>query len=206
MSKLGVFSEATPLLLRLAIESDLPVLARIHKLAYSRKHFTALLSHETLARYYASFLGEGSEILLAIMMDESGAEIPLGSAVYGRGIPERIKRFKREASKDILITSLHHPFLAIGKFAGAFWAKLIAGPVPPPPDFLLLSIAVREKNCGIGGRLLKEVLAGARKINVKNVGLYVNVENMLAINAYFSAGFRLRQYNNKQFYMEITLE
>jgi ribosomal protein S18 acetylase RimI-like enzyme len=206
MSESGVILGASPMFLRLATVSDLPALARIHKQTYSRKHFTALLSNETLEKYYAFFLAERSEILLAVRRESSGAEMPLGFAVYGRGIPERIKRFKHEASKDILMTSLRHPVLAIQKVAGVLRSKLSGRKVYAPADFLLLSIAVSQKSCGIGGMLLKAMLAAAQEINTKTMGLYVNVDNLGAINAYYAAGFRMRNYSNRQYYMEVSLK
>lgn len=200
------FSNTPPLVLRLATSSDLAVLASIHKQAYSRSHFTSLLPNQTLARYYAYFLDDGSEVLLAVKRDVSGAETALGFAVYGQGIPERIAQFKREASTDILMTSLRHPLQAFLKLMGALSSRFRAGATHKPADFLLLSIAVSHKGSGIGGRLLQAMLTSAQKGHSKTVGLYVNVDNLNAINAYFAAGFVLRYYVSGQFYMEATCE
>jgi ribosomal protein S18 acetylase RimI-like enzyme len=198
--------DAPSLHLRLATAADLPDLARIHKEAYSRNHFTALLPNATLERYYGYFLGDGSEVLLAVQQAGDGAEAALGFAVYGQGIPERIALFKREASQDILMTSIRHPFSAFRKLTAALCSRLTAGAAHNPTDFLLLSIAVSHKGGGIGGRLLRAMLAGALKANVKTVGLYVNADNLNAINAYFAAGFALRDYRSGQFYMEANCE
>ncbi len=192
--------------LRLATESDLAVLALIHKQAYSQNHFTALLSNETLARYYAYFLGDGSEVLLAIKKDSSGAETVLGFAVYGQGIPERIGRFKRDSLKEIFFSALRHPLKAIYKFTVTLKSRLIGVSTYKPANFLLLSIAVSDKGAGIGGRLLSAMLASAKKDNLKIVGLYVNVNNLNAINAYFAKGFTIQHYLNGQFYMEAFIE
>lgn len=192
--------------LRLATESDLTVLALIHKQAYSQNHFTALLSNETLTRYYAYFLGDGSEVLLAIKKDSSGAETVLGFAVYGQGIPERIGRFKRDALNEILFSALRHPLKAIYKFIMTLRAKFNEGSIYKPANFLLLSIAVTIKGSGVGGLLLDAMLDSAQKDSLKVVGLYVNVDNMNAINAYFARGFTIRYYLNGQFYMEALLE
>lgn len=199
--------DAQSLHLRLATAADLPVLARIHKQAYSRKHFTALLPNETLERYYSYFLSDVSEVLLAVVHpDADGDETALGFVVYGQGIPERIARFKREASRDILMTSLRHPLQAFRKLTLSLWSRLGAGPVYKPADFLLLSIAVSHKGGGIGGRLLRAMLVDAHRADIKTVGLYVNADNLNAINAYFAAGFALRDYLSGQFYMEANLE
>lgn len=200
------FSNTPPLVLRLATASDLAVLASIHKQAYSRSHFTSLLPNQTLERYYAYFLDGGSEVLLAVKIDDSGLEAPLGFAVYGQGIPERIAQFKRAALREILMTSLRHPLQAFRKVSGAMWSRLSAGLVYAPSNFLLLSIAVSHKGSGIGGRLLQAMLSSAQKSRTKTVGLYVNADNLNAINAYFAAGFVMRHYVSGQFYMEATCE
>lgn len=202
MSEVLTGLDAQSLHLRLATATDLPVLARIHKQAYSRKHFTALLPNATLERYYGYFLSNGSEVLLAVKQDDGGDETAVGFAVYGQGIPERIARFKREASKDILMTSLRHPLQAFLKLTVALWSSLSTESGYTPADFLLLSIAVSQKGGGIGGRLLRAMLERAQKNHAPKVGLYVNADNLTAINAYFAAGFVLRHYLSGQFYME----
>ena len=202
VSKLLTVPEAQSVHLRLATAADLPLLASIHKQAYSRMHFTALLRNETLERYYGYFLSDGSEVLLAVKQDADGEETALGFAVHGRGIPERIALFKREASRDILMTSLRYPLQAFRKLTFALWSRLIAGAACKPTDFLLLSIAVRHKGGGVGGCLLRAMLEGAQKDLAQKVGLYVNADNLNAINAYFAAGFVLRHYLYGQFYME----
>lgn len=191
------------MILRLATAADLPTLASIHKQAYSRNHFTALLPNETLERFYGFFLRHGIEVLLATHQDAEGNETTLGFAVYGQGIPEQISLFKRAASRDILITSLRHPLHAVRKLTEMFGAKLDAGVSIQPADFLLLSIAVIHKRGGIGGRLLRAMLVDAHRAGVRTVGLYVNADNLAAINAYFAAGFVLRHYLSRQFYMEV---
>ena len=206
MSEVLTGLDAQSVHLRFAKAADLPILASIHKQAYSRNHFTALLPCETLERYYGCFLTDDSEVLLAVKQDADGYETALGFAVYGQGIPERIARFKREASWDILMTSLRHPFLAFRKLTVALWTRLGPGAMCKPTDFLLLSIAVSHKGGGTGGCLLRAMLAGAHKADVKTVGLYVNADNLNAINAYFASGFALRDYLSGQFYMEAYLE
>lgn len=206
MTEGGDGSEVQALFLRLANFSDLPVLVRIHKQAYSRSHFTALLTDETLARYYSYFLSDDTEILLALNNGISDSEKAVGFAVYGRGIPDRIAQFKKEARGDILLTSLRHPFQALRKLTVAIRCKLSAGVDYKPADFLLLSIAVIQKRGGIGGYLLRTMLKEAQKNHAKTVGLYVNADNLIAINAYFAAGFVLRHYQNGQFYMEFSNE
>jgi ribosomal protein S18 acetylase RimI-like enzyme len=187
--------------LRLATLADLPVLAQIHKVAYSRSHFTALLPDQTLVSYYGHFLSDGAEITLAVHGDEV-----LGFAVYGTQLPERITAFKKKATRDIWMTSIRNPFIASLKLLRVVLAKLTAKPLLAPADFLLLSIAVAKPGCGVGGHLLRHLCFAAQQRNESAVGLYVNANNINAINTYFAAGFVMRQHQSAQFYMEKYLE
>lgn len=187
--------------LRLATQADLPVLAHIHKVAYSRSHFTALLPDKTLVSYYGHFLSDGAEITLAVHGDEV-----LGFAVYGTQLPVRIAVFKKAAVRDILMTSICNPVIATRKLLNAVLARLTAKQVFAPADFLLLSIAVAKPGRGVGGKLLRHLPLAAQQRGESVVGLYVNADNTNAINAYFSVGFVMRQHHSGQFYMEKHLE
>lgn len=187
--------------LRLATQTDLPVLARIHKAAYSRSHFTALLPDQTLVSYYGHFLTDGAEITVAV----HGEEV-LGFAVYGTQLPARIATFKKKVVRDILMTSVRNPVIASLKLVRAMLARLAAKPMLAPADFLLLSIAVAKPGHGVGGHLLRHLCLAAQQRHERAVGLYVNADNINAINAYFATGFVMRQHLSGQFYMEKQLE
>ena len=197
---------------RRATTDDLPTIARIHKIAYSRSHFTTLLPDDVLVRYYGYFLDGGSEICLALdgaenseLENRAVGEVH-GFAVFGEGIPERITRFKRECFWDIFFTSLRHPWSAARKALFVAFARLAKRPAYPPAAFLLLSIAVAVPRHGIGSRLLSAVLEAAQQRGLKTVGLYVNADNVSAINAYLAAGFRVIDFQGGQYYMEWALE
>jgi ribosomal protein S18 acetylase RimI-like enzyme len=187
--------------LRLATQTDLPILACIHKVAYTRSHFTALLPDQTLVFYYSHFLTDGAEITLAVHGDEV-----LGFAVYGTQLPTRIAKFKKTAAPDILMTSIRNPVIAARKLLSAVLAGLAAKPALVPAEFLLLSIAVAKPGRGVGGHLLSHLTLAAQQRHEPTVGLYVNADNTNAINAYFASGFVIRRHQNGQFYMEKHLE
>jgi len=198
--------------MRNATPSDLATLANIHRIAYSSSHFTALLGEATLARYYSYFLQEPCEIRLACTGEDgrdrqrSGVEVVEGFAVFGEGIPDRIAQFKQECFARILLTAARHPFRAVTKAVVAAYSKLDSQPEYPPADFLLLSIAVVAPGRGTGGRLLRSTLEAARARGARSVGLYVNAGNVSAINAYFSAGFVIKNFRAGQFYMESVID
>lgn len=196
---------------RRATVDDLPILAHIHKTAYSRSHFTALLPDKVLMRYYSYFLGDGSEICLALdgAAHCDGACVAVesvqGYAVFGVGIPEKIARFQRECRRDIIFSSLLHPWSAARKILNAALSRLKRQKVYAPSEFLLLSIAVATPRRGVGRSLLNAMLGIAQQERRKVAGLYVNADNVSAINAYFSAGFVIAHFQGGQFYMERTI-
>jgi ribosomal protein S18 acetylase RimI-like enzyme len=187
---------------RIATAADLPMIAAIHKAAYSRSHFTSLLPLSTLERYYAAFLDEGTQISLALDGDAAPDEAALGFSVYGTGIPEKIAAFKKACARDILLTSLRHPWTAGWKAFDAVKGRIGRHVAVPPADFLLLSIAVARPTGGIGSVMLRDLIAAARERGHATLGLYVNDDNIRAINAYYRAGFRMRDFHNGQYYME----
>lgn len=198
--------------IRRATANDLPILVRIHKIAYSRGHFTALLPDDVLARYYGYFLDGGCEIYLALdgadYCDDSSPSLTKvqGFAVFGEGIPGRIAQFKQECFRGILLASLYHPWIAGRKAINAALLRLRRRPVYTPAEFLLLSIAVAVPRRGVGRHLLGALLNAARYRGCKTVGLYVNAENINAINAYFAAGFIIVGFHGGQLYMEQALD
>lgn len=199
-------------LTRRARSGDLATLARIHRIAYSSNHFTALLGDSALARYYSYFLQEPCEIRLACSGSEDrdrqccGPEHVEGFAVFGEGIPDRIARFKQECFSEILITAARHPVRAARKSLRSAYSRLTRQAEYPPADFLLLSIAVVVPRRGTGGRLLRSTLEAARSRGAGSVGLYVNADNISAINAYFAAGFVIKDFRVGQYYMERVID
>ena len=201
MQDAKTYSSIVGVRLRLAVPSDLPYLAHIHKCAYSRLHFTALLPEKTLAAYYGHFLDGTSEICLAT----SGTEI-LGFAVYGTDINKRILAFKKMAAADIFFTSLLNPLTAIKKLINFLSSVFFKNNKHTPTAFLLLSIAVHRPGRGVGRCLLQHLSEEARRRGEKVVGLYVNAYNISAINTYFAESFRVIWYERGQFYMEKYFE
>lgn len=189
---------------RLATQADLPALAAIHRRAYSANHFTSRLKPETLERYYSYFLEGGAETV--VMQNTDSGKNVLGFAVYGTDLPARIARFKRDCFVDIAVASMKNPGIASKKVVGSLLSMLAAKePEENAANFLLLSIAVAVSRRGIGRRLLTHLSEAAVDRGFGTVGLYVNVDNVHAINTYCGSGFRIRQLRNQQYYMEKSL-
>jgi len=189
--------------LRPASEADLGTIAAIHRAAYSRRHFTSRLTPATLIDYYRLFLSGGPTTLLLIeRAPDGGHEEVLGFAVCGSEIAARIALFKRTHIGPILRASAANPVAAGSKGIKRLVTRALHGPAGPAADYLLLSIAVARPGTGAGGMLLDAVLDHAAADGADRIGLYVNVDNLAAINAYTSRRFTLRELYGQQYYME----
>ena len=186
---------------REATDADLSDVVRVHKSAYSASHFTTLLPDDVLADYYRRFISDGSSITVAVSRESGRIE---GFAVYGEHIPRKIAQFKRAHTLDLLSTGLRHPVTAVRKVLarlGSGRSAAVRGQAAPA-EFLLLSIAVSMPRRGTGLRLLELVKSAACEADHDLLGLYVNTDNIAAINAYFRSGFTLRSATRTQYYME----
>lgn len=197
---------------RTAVADDLPAIARIHKLAYSRNHFTALLPENVLTQYYSYFLSQGTEILLAISRDngsvvqDDNLNGAIGFAVFGTDIPAKIAIFKARQRTDIIKAAILNPLLSTRKLIDAIISRLQINQGSQETDYLLLSIATYQKGSGVGRNLLRRMIQTARQNNHQKVGLFVNYDNTSAINAYYAEGFVIRSRSNKQYYMEKIID
>lgn len=189
-------------LLRPAERADLPAIAAVHLQAYSKSHFTSRLPLATLVRYYSLFLTGGSEtIVLEEPTVDGGSEI-IGFAVFGNDIEAKIACFKRENAPAIVMASALHPLVAARKVMHARWTRLTQPRPMASAPHLLLSIAVTRQGVGAGGRLLDALLDRTKNSGADRIGLYVNVDNVGALNSYASRGFTVRELYGGQYYME----
>lgn len=193
-------------LLRDATATDVAAIARLHRRAYSRDHFLALLPEAALADYYRRFLGQGSRIVLAMgCAGSGGVEELLGFAVFGRNIGSRIAEWKRDCRRVILWAALLHPLMALQKLLISFEGVLRTEPRFEEAPVALLSIAVRSGGQGIGSALLEDMLLRTGAAGEDRIGLYVRHRNVRALNAYLRVGFRIVTSTKDQYYMERRL-
>lgn len=181
-------------------------MARLHRRAYSRDHFLALLPEAALADYYRRFLGQGSRIVLAMgAAGSGGVEELLGFAVFGRNIGSRIAEWKRARRGVILWTALLNPLTALQKLLASAGGVLRAEPQLAEAPVALLSIAVRSGGQGVGRALLEDMLLRSAAAGEDRIGLYVRHRNVRALNAYLRVGFRIVASKRDQYYMERSL-
>jgi ribosomal protein S18 acetylase RimI-like enzyme len=190
---------------RAATADDLEAMARLHRTAYSRDHFLALLPEAVLADYYSRFLDVESRVAVRSGgSDGSQTAELLGFAVFGRDIESRIAAFKRDRRRSIAAVALRHPLLAARKALVAKNQRREASSHTPAAA-LLLSIAVRDKGRGVGELLLQDMLDRCAAAGEDRIGLYVRRRNLRAINAYLRAGFAIVTSITDQYYMERML-
>lgn len=183
----------------LAKKEDLKEIAKVHKIAYSKLHFTALFPENLLEKYYGFFLDNEASILL---LKNSEGNIA-GFVVSGINLAKKIKQFKSEKKYYIFLTALLHPVSTIRKLINSLYYILFEKAIPfDETDFLILSIAVVKKQEGTGNILLAEVSKLSKKKKYNKIGLYVRTGNIQAINAYLKDKYRIKGYCAGQFYME----
>ena len=175
--------------LRSAVESDLESIAKIHLIAYSKSHFTSLLPAAVLISYYGIFLRGGVEIVVATKVSNPNDIVGFAS-------------FKRLHRRDIVRASLAHPLTSILKLLNLLAKRRSPNADHLPCGFLLLSIASSLPRAGIGGMLLDALSARASEQHEDTVGLYVNSDNIGAMNAYIKDGFRFVCLIHNQYYLE----
>lgn len=189
--------------LRPAIEADLESIAKVHLAAYSKSHFTSLLPANVLISYYGIFLRGGVEVIVAT--EASNPDDIVGFAVFGRNVPQLIAKFKQRHRSDILRTSIAHPVTAVRKAINLFAKRRSPSADHLPCNLLLLSIASNLPRAGVGGILLETLSEKASAQREAKVGLYVNADNVGAMNAYVKDGFRFICLIHDQYYMEKAL-
>ena len=178
-------------------------IAKVHLAAYSKNHFTSLLPAKVLISYYDIFRRGGVEIIVAAKA--SNPDEIVGFAVFGPNIPQLIATFKRLHRADILRTSIAHPVTSLRKVLNLIAKRRSPSADHVPCDFLLLSIASSLPRAGVGGILLDTLSVRASEQSEHRVGLYVNADNVGAMNAYVKDGFRFNCLIHDQYYMEKAL-
>lgn len=185
--------------IRLANKNDLSSLALIHKESYSKIHFTSYFSIELIKDYYLSFIeNKNSKIFLAIKNEEI-----FGFIVCGKEIEENLKLFKANKRFSILKTIFLNPLASIKKINIDLFNRCFDVKVPfEETSFLILSIVSTNKEKGLGSYLLEYVKNHAIENKIFNIGLYVRISNITAINAYLKNSFKILGYASGQYYME----
>ena len=182
-----------------ATKNDLKNIAKVHKKVYSKSHFTSLFSLELLEIFYSYFLDDGSSILLAL---DNKKNIQ-GFIVSGIKIPDKISKFKSEERFNVWLTAILHPITASKKMITQVYNKLFIRHTKfDETDYLILSIAVSVQRKGIGGLLLNESTLLSQEQGYKNLGLYVRVGNVSALNLYLKDNYKIIAYTSSQYYME----
>jgi ribosomal protein S18 acetylase RimI-like enzyme len=115
----------------------------------------------------------------------------------------KIEKFQSANRLKIWRTALRYLFITINKIINRLYHKFFGKNVAyKETDFLILSIAVIAQREGMGSLLLKEAMLLSKKLGFANIGLYVRVENIHALNSYLKNDYVIRGYIAGQYYME----
>ena len=183
-----------------ANKHELDQIAHVHKNSYGKNHFTSLLPLKLLADYYGLFICKESKIL--ILKEENKIS---GFIVFGRNIPEKINHFKKNNKASIFFSALRNPLSSL---------KILFRKVKnykkdnfnfSESNFILLSIASASPGKKIGFLLMKAMIEEASYNKESKIGLYVNINNLNALNLYLGFDFKILNIFSNQFYMELKL-
>lgn len=183
---------------------DLEEIASVHKAAYSESHFTSRFSTELLKDYYGHFLDKDCLFFKLSRFDESGGRDKCaGFIVLGENLAPKIRQFKKAKVAALFATALANPVPALRKVLQRLCLMLFDSPVPfQESPMVILSIASGQSGKGIGKQLIDKAKVAVRERGYKNLGLYVRVENINAINFYIKCGFCIKGYILGQYYLE----
>ncbi len=189
--------------LQFASFEDLGEMARLHKIVYSPDHFTSCFSDKLLQLYYRYFFCDDTFVIKAINLKTG---LLCGFVVCGSSIPEKISQFKRDNKLRIFNAAIKNPISAIKRIAQKVYFQIFEQVAEvTETQFLILSIVSDRSVKGIGKELVAFSKRIAQERKFSEIGLFVRVTNLKAINFYLRNNFHIKHYSEGQFYLEMPL-
>lgn len=184
--------------------SHLDAVASIHAASYPADHISGSMECELIVRYYSEFLIDENSFF-GCVRDGLATDL-IGFVVFGKGLPVRVAKFKRENRLNIIKFFLSRPTISL-----RFILKRLSALIQKADHFdeaenLILSIAVSGDSVGAGSFLMGAVDNYCTSNGVDKLGLYVACSNVRALNFYYKVGFKVRAFVSGQYYMEKNFE
>ena len=178
--------------------------ASIHSTSYPEDHVSGSMTQQLIVDYYTEFLS-GENFFYGCVSDSLNREL-LGFVVFGKGLPDRVTKFKRNNRLSLIIFFLSH----LNIFYRLIFKRLVAS-FQRKDNFeeaenLILSIAVKKGASGVGPFLMDAIDKCYKKNEVSKLGLYVACSNVRALNFYYKNGFKVKAFVSGQYYMEKEYE
>ncbi len=174
--------------------------ASIHAASYPVDHISGSMGRDLIVKYYSEFLTDENSFF-GCVREGVGTDL-IGFVVFGKGLPVRIHKFKRENRLNIIKFFLSRPAVSL-----RFILKRLSAIIQKSDRFdeaenLILSIAVGGDSLGAGSFLMDYVDSCCIKNGVDKLGLYVACSNVRALNFYYKKGFKVQAFVSGQYYME----
>ncbi|WP_286717305.1 GNAT family N-acetyltransferase [Thalassolituus sp. UBA2009] len=178
--------------------------ASIHAASYPVDHISGSMGRDLIVKYYSEFLTDENSFF-GCVREGVGTDL-IGFVVFGKGLPVRIHKFKRENRLKIIKFFLSRPAVSL-----RFILKRLSAIIQKSDRFdeaenLILSIAVSGDSAGAGSFLMGAVDSYCNSNGVDKLGLYVACSNVRALNFYYKVGFKARAFVSGQYYMEKNFE
>ena len=174
--------------------------ASIHAASYPADHISGSMGRELIVKYYSEFLTDENSFF-GCVSDGSATDL-VGFVVFGKGLPVRIAKFKRDNRLSIIKFFISRPSVALSFVLKRLSAFIQKADCFDEAENLILSIAVSGNSVGAGSFLMGAVDNYCAKNGVDKLGLYVACSNIRALNFYFKTGFKVQAFVSGQYYME----
>ncbi|MBF4348361.1 hypothetical protein EAY19_20015, partial [Vibrio anguillarum] len=134
-------------------------------------------------RYYSEFLAD-ENCFFGCVRDGLATDLT-GFVVFGKGLPLKVAKFKRDNRLNIIKFFLSRPAVSL-----RFILKRLSALIQKADHFdeaenLILSIAVSDDSVGAGSFLMGAVDNYCTSNGVDKLGLYVACSNVRALNFYY---------------------
>ncbi|QBZ83707.1 GNAT family N-acetyltransferase [Hydrogenovibrio crunogenus] len=182
---------------RVISTDDVLRISELHKKNYPDGHLTKYFSKSFLSVYYSYFLHRGCTLVVDRNLD---GEID-GFVLAGKNLADLIREFKKDFKLLIIKESLLNIRQALQSFLLKFKSLLTSSKSIDEAEFLILSIVSDDNTKGVGSRVISALISESAG---QDLGLYVKVSNIKAINFYLRHGFSIKNYISGQFYMELS--
>ncbi len=178
--------------------------ASIHATSYPADHISGSMGRDLIVKYYSEFLTDENAFYGCV---ENGLTNDIeGFVVFGKGMPGKVSKFKRENRLNIMKFFLSRPSVSFRFILKRLSALIQSSDRFDEAEHLILSIAVSNDSVGVGSFLMSTVDNYCTGNGVDKLGLYVACSNVRALNFYYKTGFKVKAFVSGQYYMEKNFE
>lgn len=179
------------------VDDIIAEIAKIHRLAYSKEHFTESFGSKKLIEYNQSLVRHADVTLVAM----DGAKVA-GFLIAGFRVSFGVKEFIRNNRLWLISRLAMQPSFFLQKASGILKSKF-RKTTPSKAKFRLLSVAVDPafQGSGVGRLLFSKLEDELQRRNIEIYGLSVRSINTHALDFYKKFGFSVEREEMGSIYL-----